>query len=439
MENAFSQALQRLYANSIATAVALLWTTSVAAQSIVVGEDRPVGSPSKYALVEPFVAVHPTNPQVLVAVAIEVTSSDLRTASCVAFTTFDGLTWLRHAFDAPRCADPWVTVLRDGAVLVAGLVTLPDGKSNLFVYRSPDGRTWNEEPMRFGGGHDHEMFVMDTSAGRLGGSMYLVSGRTVRNKARALRSTVFVARSTDGGKTFPDSTQVTPSNLSFEAHGPAVLSDGTLIVPFGDHHRWAPSEAVRTPRSWAVVSRDGGLTFSEPLFISDDCFGGGGWPSLAADGSSRFRDRLYYVCARAGSIGVQVRVSNDAGESWSKPKRVDQATPDSLPTKIPMIAVNKDGIIVVTWWNLRNEARGQCMDLYASASLDGAETFTAPARVSTASSCPQTPQNDGAYQRWSAGGDYSGLAATPDGTFRAVWADSRTGVYQLRTAMISVR
>ena len=42
-------------------------------------------------------------------------------------------------------------------------------------------------------------------------------------------------------------------------------------------------------------------------------------------------------------------------------------------------------------------------------------------------------------QRWPAGGDYFGLAVSPDGTFHVLWSDSRTGVFQLRTALIEVR
>lgn len=41
-------------------------------------------------------------------------------------------------------------------------------------------------------------------------------------------------------------------------------------------------------------------------------------------------------------------------------------------------------------------------------------------------------------ERFEAGGDYYGLAARPGGSFRAVWADSRTGVFQLWTDRLEV-
>ncbi|HLM61307.1 MAG TPA: hypothetical protein VK308_10915 [Pyrinomonadaceae bacterium] len=40
--------------------------------------------------------------------------------------------------------------------------------------------------------------------------------------------------------------------------------------------------------------------------------------------------------------------------------------------------------------------------------------------------------------RFPGGGDYMGMIATPDGGFRIMWADSRTGTFQLRTATVKV-
>ncbi|MDX1572274.1 MAG: hypothetical protein R3200_17465, partial [Xanthomonadales bacterium] len=60
-------------------------------------------------------------------------------------------------------------------------------------------------------------------------------------------------------------------------------------------------------------------------------------------------------------------------------------------------------------------------------------------RVTTETSCPNAPGNGRAgAQSWNSGGDYSSLAALPDGRFAVVWADSRSGRFQLRTATIRV-
>lgn len=80
-------------------------------------------------------------------------------------------------------------------------------------------------------------------------------------------------------------------------------------------------------------------------------------------------------------------------------------------------------------------------------STDQGRTFSEPLLVSEScesrgGSCPDTPQNKGVFDpgmTFGAGGDYSGLAASSDGLFHVVWSDARTGIYQLRTATVSVK
>src|SRR3712207_588288 len=106
--------------------------------------------------------------------------------------------------------------------------------------------------------------------------------------------------------------------------------------------------------------------------------------------------------------------------------------------RTPSVAVNKDGVVGLTWYERRKEAGGECQHLYFTASLDGGKSFLPQVRVSAAPSCPDTPRNGQSAKRWPGGGDYSGLAASADGAFHALWSDSRDGIYQLRTARVQV-
>jgi hypothetical protein len=195
-------------------------------------------------------------------------------------------------------------------------------------------------------------------------------------------------------------------------------------------------------RCWAMTSNDGGQTFSVPLMISDVC--GRGFPSLAADPSSGpFRDRLYWICNTEHFKDIEFHFSSDRGETWSSPLRINTGSGRRPYVRTPAIAVNKEGVVAITWYDARNEKVKyrdiyQCVDLYFTASLDGGKSFLPDVKVSSAIGCADLPGNGAAGARWPAGGDYSGLAARPDGSFQLLWADSRDRMYALRMATVSV-
>jgi hypothetical protein len=154
---------------------------------------------------------------------------------------------------------------------------------------------------------------------------------------------------------------------------------------------------------------------------------------MAVDG----KDRLFWLCIADKFNGVLVQRSDDRGESWSQPLRLNHS--ETAHSFTPSITVNKDGVIGVSWYEIHDKS---CFDVYFTASLDSGKTFLPEVRVSSATSCPDTPQNKGAFDlgtTFGAGGDYSGLAATSDGIFHLVWSDARTGIYRLRTASVAVK
>lgn len=394
-------------------------------------DDRPI--------VEPHLAVDPGDPDRLLAVAmvarvpLQPPGQGLAAQSgCSAWLSEDGGgTWVRHDFPVSGCADPWAAFAPDGTALFAGL-----SDDGLVVYRSPNGgRAWEATPFRFGAGHDHPTLAVDRSGGRFDGSVYLASGRSGINPEGRSRWTVYVARSDDAGRSFPVVEQVIASNLNYEAQVPAVLSDSTLLVPFSDHH--APGGRrleVGARRSWLLRSGDGANTFSEPLFVTDACDGRGGWPSLAADPA----DRALFLCVAADSVGILLHASEDRAETWTGPVRVDDGG-EAAYTRTPSLAVAPDGVVGVSWYDGRGHEEGVCQRLRFSASLDGGGSFLPSVPVSDTASCPETEANGWTAARFPTGGDYSGLVATGDGHFHAVWSDSREGIYRLRGTDIAVR
>lgn len=406
---------------------------------IEAGENRLVNAGGSDApWLEPHLAIDPKNPMHLIAGAIVATKPDLSETNCAVFTSFDeGLNWSRHDFRFKSCYDPWVIITEKGTAIFTAIDIGKVG-NGLVIIRSVDGgRTWSDNFLSIGKGHDHQTMASDSSDG----SIYLVSSINERNEAKQLRAKVRVARSGDDGVTFQEQSRVLPSNLNLQAANPAVFSDGAVALVYSDHHRMNARQRLIRPRDWLIVSKDKGKTFSEPLLITE-IGGGKGWSSLAvSEPKSPSPDRLFWLTSgdtKDKVVGTYLQFSDDRGESWSDPVRVDQENTSNADAQIPSIAVSKDGMVGVTWFDMRNDPNRKCYDLFFAASLDGGKTFRPEVRVTDKSTCPDTPQNKGAFERFSYGGDYQGLIATPNGTFHALWSDSRDQVFRLRTAKIKV-
>ena len=107
------------------------------------------------------------------------------------------------------------------------------------------------------------------------------------------------------------------------------------------------------------------------------------------------------------------------------------------------MAVNHKGVVAVAWYDARSDGRTikgdfRRQEIFFTASVDGGRTFLPEVKVSTKPSCPATPQNVETALRFPAGGEYTGLAAAPDGSFRLLWSDSRSEIYRLYTAKVTV-
>lgn len=413
----------------VITDVLLLLAQMANGTSMHVGEDRLLSaSGPALPLVESQLSANANNPKHLLAVVIQFDPPNGNNPACVSWASFDGgQSWIRRVLPIQCFGDPWGAILSDGSAVAVALGHVNGHEDNAFLLRSPDGgRTWPDAPVGLGAHQDHPMVIAK------GNDVYVASGGGLRNSANQHRDAVSIVHSQDGGRTFGPATNVIASNLAYQAEGPVVLSDGTFVVGFHDYHWQIGDKWLAKPRSWMLRSSDHGRTFSEPLLISESCNSLGGWPSMAADSDNR----LFWLCIADKFNGVLVQRSDDRGESWSEPVRVNHI--EKADSFTPSIAVNRDGVLGVSWYEIHDK---NCFDVYFTASLDHGKNFLPEVRVSNAPSCPDTPQNNGVFdpgKTFGAGGDYSGLAATSDGIFHVVWSDARTGIYQLRTTTVTI-
>lgn len=391
-----------------------------------------------YPVAEPHLSTHRTNPDLLFVSALEIKArTPYPNFDCVLFVSKDrGLSWSRTDLDFGMCGNTWGAVADDGTLFFVGL-TEPAGivhyRADMRAYRSEDqGASWSE-PQEFGPGFDYPKIVIDPASE----DVYVVGTRAFRADSRIHHRTV-VARSRDGGRTFPDSVHLYLSRNTHEAQVPVVLSDGSLVVPYTEHSTedGAPLDGRR---SWLVVSGDRGRTFSEPRLVAEGCGGGGtGWPYLALGRApSSTADRIYWLCSTDDQPGIWIQHSDDVGLTWSARVRADNVGSEAYATYA--LATNDRGVVGVVWM-ARAGTREPCNRLVFTASVDGGETFLQPVQVSEEESCPaRDPRNAAAHaHRARAGGDYNGIAAGADGSFHMVWADARDGMYSLRHSTAEV-
>jgi len=349
------------------------------------------------------------------------------------------------------------------------------------VYRSLDnGKSW-QRPVSLPF-IDREYLTVDRTPGPRHGEVYMQGNRfrsTVDGDERIVFS---LFRSTDQGASFKEPVELLSDgeHMPFGNGSSEVLSDGTYVAIFAEwDDRNKIAEISSTPKSVGnikvVRSSDGGEKFEKADAVGPwyECFNAmtQGIPMLAADHSNGpFKDRLYAVWgdAKSGHCDIRFAYSSDKGKSWSQSIVINDA-PDpgdpkhSTNQSMPVIAVNKDGVVGVAWYDRRDTRDDLGWYVRFSASLDGGETFLPSVRVSTA---PEVHQRDAALPIWvyteggggypvhrrtssvtiniatdqgeDGGGDTAGMAADADGNFHPLWVDDRTGVLQLWTSAVAV-
>ncbi len=263
----------------------------------------------------------------------------------------------------------------------------------------------------------------------------------------------------------------TGSNFVITPGPGVVLSDGTLVISFSelrDLKAYANVYQPPEPNAWLkiVTSEDGGESFSKAGVVSDwylrSMSTTNGVPAFAVDQSDgTFRDRLYaaWPDVRSGRSEILFSYSADKGKTWSKPVTVNDDWPRPEPGRgpdnfMPTLAVNRDGVVGVMWYDRRDNSDNLGWWARFTASMDGGETFLPSVRVSEAPFSQdmsqelllhvlQSRSNVLENQIFAGrsqfmGGDYAGLAADSNGVFHPFWVDNRTGVAQVWTTTVIV-
>lgn len=163
-------------------------------------------------------------------------------------------------------------------------------------------------------------------------------------------------------------------------------------------------------------------------------------PSLAVDASGGPHEgRLYVAWPDARfrrHTSILLAYSDDGGKNWSKPQvvngRADRGAVNQEPNDfMPKVAVNRDGVVGVSWYDRSDSKDNLSYNVRFAASVDGGHTWLPSVRVSNS---PYVPGSDTHYN----GGDTAGLAADAAGVFHLTWIANPSGAPAMWTAAVRV-
>ena len=440
---------------------------------------------------EVSIAADPEDPKHLIACSIITSGTPLK-SSAIVYVTFDGgVTWIpsRETNEFQRGSDPACTLGPSGtAYFIADVKNQPYDRLAV-VYRSKDGgKTWLP-PTEMSSFLERPSVIVDSSRSPHRGNVYVNGWNTIKDFSDAKRSGgIGLSRSLNNGQSFESPTVRLP--LANDRHYTSgmgncrILSDGTVVCAFTQSNDDSPIEnqvqSIRLKSKLKVIaSSNGGASFSNAVTVSDfhmlrrppgtTNFN----PYLAVDeGKGPFKDRLYVVWpdVSSGRSQISFAYSSDKGNTWSRPRYInddqpfDFANPSLGPDDfMPSVAVNRNGVVGVLWYDRRQSPDNLGWHVRFSASLDGGETFQPSIKVSEAATKfdidakwplsywrPVTGGGSGVLPgpilivslevmgQLFNGGDYGGMVADAAGEFHPLWVDNRTGLHQLWTATIAV-
>jgi hypothetical protein len=433
--------------------------------------------------IESHIAVDPLDPQHLLATAMVVIDGRVR---AYPYASFDGgASWRAgrmigdSSIVGPRAADPVVYLAPSGTALFSTLAP-HKGRDRSLIARSTDGgRTWRTTAVL--PNTDRQYLAIDPTRRLFGGRVYFTSTGLYVSRAGARAVAPFLARSDDEGATFPFRTLVgydransDTSVLNAVPLEPLITSGGLLLLTLQGAPDSLTVERARRDslNAWALglmISDDGGDSFGPALYAATPrlsitgnarrrirAHSATGYVRTAVDISSgKYRNRVYFVAAdyepAIDRYVARVWHTSDFGKTWKTAVASDAPAGDIAN---PAIAINRDGIVAVTWNDRRDDPQRRCWRLYAAISLDGGERFLPAQQLSRAPTCVNAATNWDTYGtalnsdytgrylahfqaealiplRFPMGGDTQGLAADSSGTFHAAWINGETGVLQL--------
>ncbi len=267
---------------------------------------------------------------------------------------------------------------------------------DMYARRSPDGGdTWEPEQLlsRFPQVNRNDLFVRPEMIGD-GQDRFWVVWLGLRNG----RSSFYLSRSADGGRTWTD--PVALSGESQSVFGQRLVRAGERLLLL-----WLDSRTGKD-RVYAVTSGDGGVTWTSPTRV--DHLPAGSLTSAVSPAVVMGPDAEAFVAwhdGRNGRDDIFIGRSADGGRTWgTEDIRLDMDEAGTAASRSPRIARAEDGRLAVTWEDDRAGHEGVYLRIRAAGQSPawGPEVVVAPPAPKKAARIPSVLWGPGGalYVAW---------------------------------------
>jgi hypothetical protein len=380
--------------------------------------------------------------------------------------------------DFSRASDPWVSFGPTGVAHAMSLVTNPDapsgafGSNGMMYNRSTNGgATWEDGVLltpNTSGRYLHDKNSM-TADPNDADYVYAVWDRLQQSagdfhgaenvRGRGFKGPIMLARTTDGGDTWEPARKIYESGARKQTIGNQIVVEpqsagGSVFDFFGDITNGSNRRKTLGPVGIAFIRSDNkGTTWTKPHHVADqlpmglfradsvidtepvacpapDQLKTGACPIRAGDlipevAVNRSNGNLYAVWMDARFStplfrwdSIAFTRSNDGGQTWSTPIRVNQTPQGSAQNSqafTPSVHVLDDGTIAVSYFDFRNNTADPATlltDHWVVHCHPATENCAAPANWDEESRATPASFNirDAPYARGYFVGDYMGLA-----------------------------
>lgn len=298
-----------------------------------------------------------------------------------------------------------------------------------------DGRSWfaGGDPMVkpfTDCGFYAEYGAYATMAFAKNGDLYVafVASEFLNRERNATPRHVFLARSSDGGRSFATTKVFDAPDGNIDRglnKGPMIAVDPTHPerVYVGWRQGVFASNATEKLKANVAPSADGGRTFGAPVEITDER--GGDYPALAVTGDGTVHAVYWTRTFPPGPSNtpgpprpIQYSQSTDHGKTWSKPVPIDPGNQSTA--RPPVLAADPtSNVLYMAWYGnteVNNQAPGYVgyNDIFLRSSVDGGKSWGERVTV-----------ND---DHTNANQFEPGISVAPNGRLDIAWYDFRNSL-----------